>query len=132
MMTLFASLTITLYLRIPDAVREAACRGNPESDAILNEILSTVTKFNETWHTTLEGAESGQAVLANSPANPARVLGGPQFEAGDEPVVGADYEFPQDCVMMHEQVTECLPSQICFFWCCNLKNFSKCLCNDHD
>ena len=115
----FASLS----LRIPDAVRESARRGNPESDATLNDILSKIKKFHETSRDTLEGEidtkrqvrntnETGQAAIANSPGESARVLAGPQFEAGEEPlVVGSDFEFTEDCVMMHEQVTELLSLQ---------------------
>ena len=101
-------------VRIPEAVLEQCISAD---DSVVSKIRTSVEKFNSKWGPTLAGTDgnqtqrttarqnSQQAIADASP--PARVLGGPQFSDGEEPFqVGGAFEFPEDCIMQRDEVTE--------------------------
>ena len=110
---------MSLYFRIPEAVLEDASNDDP----MVSKMRTSVEKFNLKWGPTLTGSGGNQSggnqsgnprttpprnsMQAIADSDPVRVLCGPQFAEGEEPVdVGGAFEFAEECIMQQDQVTE--------------------------
>ena len=117
--TLCQALLPDLFARIPDALDENfRDPSNPDAQTQLSQMHAELKAWNQKWHPVLKGGagNNSNAAATSTQAStngqqPARVLCQPVYSPEEEPLnVAKQYNFPEDCVIPFEQLTELLSS----------------------